>query len=162
MSHASEKTNLRFSIVTVTSSRTRENDASGDAIEKILKDSGRAVKEREFAKDDEEDIAGCVLGLVQNGSDVIITTGGTGITRDDVTIEAMKRVFDKELSSFGSLFTQLSYKDIGSRCVISRATAGTIEKSVVFCLPGSPKACELAMREIIIPSIDHMAELTRR
>lgn len=160
--HDTKSIPLNVSIVTITSSRTSGNDASGDTIEKLFIDSGRSVKERAMARDDEEDIAGCVINLIQNGSDVVVTTGGTGVTRDDVTVEALKRVFDKELSSFGSVFAQISYRDVGPRCVISRATAGTIGNSVVFCLPGSPKACELAMKEIIIPAMDHIIELTRR
>ena len=85
-------------------------------------------------------------------------TGGTGITKKDVTIEAVSPLFTKTLTGFGPLFAKLSFDEIGSAAFLSRATAGVIEKSVVFCLPGSLNACKLACRELIFPELGHLVK----
>jgi molybdenum cofactor biosynthesis protein B len=89
---------------------------------------------------------------------VVLITGGTGITRKDVTIEAVSPLLTKELSAFGSLFAHLSTQQIGSAAILSRATAGVIENSVVFCMPGSLNACKLACTELIFPELGHMVK----
>ena len=97
--------------------------------------------------------------VVRAGSraDVTCLTGGTGISRRDRTVEAVSALFEQTLTGFGELFRMLSYQEIGSRAMLSRATAGVIGEMVVFALPGSPKAVDLAMRELIIPQAQHLA-----
>jgi len=87
---------------------------------------------------------------------VILLTGGTGIGTKDVTIEAVRPLFDKELTAFGPLFAQLSFEDIDSAAILSRATAGVIGKTILFCMPGSLKACKLACKALIFPEIGHI------
>ena len=86
----------------------------------------------------------------------LLVTGGTGITPKDVTIEAIKPLFDKEMTAFGALFAQLSYEEIDSAAILSRAVAGTIGNTVVYCMPGSRKACQLACRVLIFPELGHV------
>ena len=88
--------------------------------------------------------------------DVIIMTGGTGISPKDVTIEAIRPLFEKELTAFGPLFAQLSFEEIDSAAILSRATAGIIKQTIVFCMPGSIKACKLACNNLIFPELGHL------
>ena len=107
------------------------------------------------------DIRKEVLSAIFNGADVVITTGGTGLSASDVTIEALRPLFEKELEGFGELFRLKSLDQIGSATILSRATAGIIQGCAVFCLPGSPKAVELAVGEIVIPEAGHIVKHAR-
>ena len=111
--------------------------------------------------DEEAIISDTVRTLIrEKAPQAILLTGGTGISPADLTIEALRPMFTKELSAFGTLFTQLSYGQIGSAALLSRATAGIIGKTVVFCMPGSLKACRLACKEIIFPELGHLIHHT--
>ena len=101
-------------------------------------------------------------GLAQLGHlDIVVATGGTGISPMDVTIDAARPLFDRELSAFGVMFTVLSHAEVGMACLLSRATAGVMKDKIVFCLPGSPKACKLAMEKIILPEAGHIVKHAR-
>ena len=107
--------------------------------------------------DDEDAIRGAVTQvLADQGPHAVIVTGGTGLSPLDVTIEAVKPLFAKELSAFAVLFARLSYEEIGSAAILSRAAAGIIGRSIVFCIPGSIKACKLACNQLIFPELGHI------
>lgn len=155
---------LGFAVITISSSRstaleTRKEveDESGDLITEILKASGHAVFMRELVSDRRSHIESAVNKALQsNYVDVIITCGGTGINPADLTIESVCPMLDKELPGFGELFRSLSYDEIGSAAVMSRAIAGVTCGKAVFCLPGSPQAVKLCLERLILPEVGHI------
>jgi len=144
---------VNFSILTITDSRSEEEDLSGDAIANLVIKSGNKVKQRRIVKNNIEEIRSAVKELKCN---ILITIGGTGISSRDITVEAIKPMLDKELPGFGELFRSLSYGQIKTSTIMSRAFAGTIGKKVIISLPGSIKACKLAIGEIVLKECDHM------
>ena len=149
--------NLRMGILTISSTRTLETDKSGQWMARELKKEGHSLILRKIIPDDFLAIGGAVLDAVREDRvDALIVSGGTGLTRQDVTIEACRPLFHKELTAFGPLFAKLSFEDTGAAAMLSRATAGTIGESVVFCIPGSLKACKLACRELIFMEVGHL------
>lgn len=144
-------------VLTVSSSRTEHSDDSGRAIrEKLLANQHRVVS-YEVVADDTESITTTVKGWLDDPRvQVIVTNGGTGISRKDVTIEAVAPLLEKEFTGFGELFRWLSYQEIGSPGMISRAIAGVARGRVILCLPGSPGACDLAMEKLIVPELAHL------
>lgn len=150
---------VNAAIVTVSDSRTIENDDSGKLIKGILIKNNHKVIEHTIIKDDKKEITRKIEDLIKNNNlNLIITNGGTGLAKKDLTIEAIKPLFEKEISGFAVLFQKISYDEIGSACMLSRAAAGIINNKVIFCLPGSPKACELALEKLIIPEIGHIVK----
>ncbi|MFB6184767.1 MAG: molybdenum cofactor biosynthesis protein B [Haloarculaceae archaeon] len=161
--HQHDVETLSVAILTISSSRTRENDPSGDAIEELAANEGHDVVTREIVGDDYDVVQQSLDALAgRSDVDVIVTTGGTGVTPDDVTVEAATPLFDKELPGFGERFRALSVEDIGSRVVATRATAGVVDGVPVFCLPGSESAVRLGTEEIILDVAGHVAGLARR
>jgi molybdenum cofactor biosynthesis protein B len=116
---------------------------------------GFLIKENDFYHNSDAAEKFLVKGKDKNVN-VIITTGGTGLSPTDVTIEAVRDLLEKELTGFNALFTQLSYAQVKSAAILSRAIAGSIDGKILFCLPGSPRACELAMNSIILPELGHI------
>jgi len=154
---------LGVAVVTVSSSRTLSDDPAGDTITRVMEDADDEVVTRELIPDDYDRIEGTLDNLVgREDVDVVVTTGGTGVTPDDVTIEAAKRLFDKELPGFGELFRLLSYDEIGTKVVATRATAGIVDGVPVFCLPGSENAALLGAKTIISEQAGHIAGLAKR
>jgi len=150
-------------VVTVSSTRTREDDPSGDIVETTLANAGHDIVTRDVIRDDLDGIQNVVVALTDRSDvDAVVTTGGTGITPDDVTVEAVSPLFDKELPGFGELFRILSYEDVGTKALASRATAGVVDGSVVFCLPGSEAAATLGVEELIAEEIGHLVALAQR
>ncbi|HDI60512.1 MAG TPA: MogA/MoaB family molybdenum cofactor biosynthesis protein [Desulfobacteraceae bacterium] len=148
---------LRVGILTVSSSRGIAEDESGRWIARTATAEGHTVVFHQVVGDDAAVIAHTLTeSLTTYHPDAVIVDGGTGLARADVTIEALRPLFDKELTAFAVLFAQLSFEEIDSAAILSRATAGTIADSVVFCLPGSLKACRLACRELIFPELGHI------
>jgi len=143
-------------VLSVSTSRNLEQDKSGDLIRDLLVGKGHRVTDREVVKDEVTLIRKAFERLLGTAARAIIVTGGTGITPSDVTVEALRPLLDKELTAFGSLFTQLSYGEIGPAAILSRATAGVVRNKAVFCIPGSSKACRLAMEKIILPELSHL------
>jgi molybdenum cofactor biosynthesis protein B len=137
-------------------------DESGRVARRLLEDDDREVIER-LTPDDEVRIAATVGDLLgDSGVDAVVTSGGTGLTPDDVTPEAVRPLFDRELPGFGELFRRYSEREIGTRTILSRATAGVAGDTAVFCLPGSPDAVRLGLREVVLPEVDHVVGLARR
>lgn len=149
---------VNAAILTMSNSRTLETDDSGNLIEDLLIKNKHIIIDHQVIPDNKDIIKDKILDLIDKKVDVIITNGGTGIAKKDVTIEAIKSLFDKELPSFNPLFSMLSYEDVGSVALVSRAVAGIVKNTAIFCLPGSPKACELALNRLIIPEIGHIAK----
>ncbi len=158
MAHIHEETfrPAHVSLVTVSDTRTLETDKSGDLIANTLEVAGHLMVHRSIIKDDLEVIRQTVAGLLEKRHcEFIILTGGTGLSHRDVTPEAIRPLITKHIPGFGELFRMLSFEEIGTATIQSRADAGLCGHTVVFALPGSTKACRLAMEKIIIPQIDN-------
>lgn len=152
---------VRVFVLTISDSRTEATDTSGAAIIQSLTAAGHVIIGRKLLRDDPGPVADAVRAATVT-ADVIITTGGTGITARDSTYEAIAMLLDKRLDGFGELFRMLSYQEIGAAAMLSRACAGTIRRTAVFSLPGSEQAVRLAMTMLILPEIGHVVrELAR-
>jgi molybdenum cofactor biosynthesis protein B len=161
--HHHDVETLGAGVVTVSSSRSIEEDGAGDAIAAAFEDAGHEVAVRELVADDLDGIQSTVDRLVaRDDVGVVVTTGGTGVTPDDVTIDAVRPVLRTELPGFGELFRRLSYDEVGTRVVGTRAVAGIARGVPVFCLPGSENAARLGATEIIVPEAPHLAGLAAR
>ena len=146
---------LNIAILTLSDSRTFENDTSGQVLEDSLKEAGHNLAARELCKDEIYTSRAIVSSWIADpGIDVIISTGGTGLTQRDSTPEALKPLFDQNIEGFGELFRQLSYEEIGSSTVQSRALAGLANQTLVFCLPGSTGACRTGWNRILKEQLD--------
>ena len=146
---------LNIAILTLSDSRTFENDTSGQTLVDALEAAGHRLAARELCKD-EIYISRAIVSawIADPGIDVIISTGGTGLTQRDSTPEALKPLFDQNIEGFGELFRQLSYDEIGSSTVQSRALAGLANQTLVFCLPGSTGACRTGWNRILKEQLD--------
>jgi molybdenum cofactor biosynthesis protein B len=146
---------LNIAILTLSDSRTQETDTSGQALVDSLKVAGHHLTARELCKDDIYQSRAIVSRWIADERvDVIISTGGTGLTRRDSTPEALKPLFDQNIEGFGELFRQLSYEEIGTSTVQSRAVAGLANQTLVFCLPGSTGACRTGWNRILEEQLD--------
>ncbi len=152
---------VRCFVLTISDTRTEANDSSGGAIVELLTGAGHQIVGRRIVRDDSAAVRDAVQSAL-NTADVIITTGGTGITARDSTYEAISALLDKRLDGFGELFRMLSYAEIGAAAMLSRATAGSIGSTAVFSLPGSEHAVRLAMTKLILPEIGHVVRELRR
>lgn len=164
MAHGPEPKEVRIAILTVSDTRTEENDTAGALIEHFAELAGLTVDGRGWVADDAVEIRNVISALLAEPEiDAIITTGGTGIAARDVTIEAIRPLLSKELDGFGELFRYLSFtEDVGTKAMLSRAAAGTAQGKVVFILPGSRGAVRLAMESLIIPEIRHIVAELRK
>ncbi len=146
---------INIAIITISDSRTRENDTSGDTLEKSITDAGHKMIKRTIIPDDVSKIQD-TLGTMskEDEIDCIITTGGTGLTGRDTTPEAVKAIASKHIDGFGELFRQVSFEKIGTSAIQSRAVAALINSTYVFCLPGSTGACKDGWDEILKYQLD--------
>lgn len=167
MSHADHKAQAPRSIacfvLTISDTRRPETDTSGRAIRDLLEAAGHIVSGHAIVRDDPHDVAARLRdGLDDARTEVIITTGGTGITARDGTYEAVSGMLEKRLDGFGELFRMLSFHDIGPAAMMSRAVAGTAAGKAIFTLPGSEAAVRLAMTRLILPELGHVVQQLRR
>lgn len=153
---------IRCAVITISDTRSAENDSSGAAICAALTQAGHDVVKYEIVHDEPEQIAALVRAIAADGCKLIITNGGTGIARRDSTFEAIDGLLEKRLPGFGELFRMLSYADIGPGAMLSRATAGTHGGTLIFCLPGSTAAVRLALEKLIMPELAHLVWETVR
>jgi molybdenum cofactor biosynthesis protein B len=161
--HHHDAESVAVAIVTVSSSRSLDEDPSGDLVAAAFEDAGHEVALRELVPDEYDSVQGTVDRLARRkDTDVVVTTGGTGVTPDDVTPEAVAGLFAKRLPGFGELFRRRSEAEIGTRTIGSRATAGVVSATPVFCLPGSENAVRLGVGEIILPEVGHLVGLAGR
>jgi molybdenum cofactor biosynthesis protein B len=167
MSHIEHKQqsprSVRCYVVTVSDTRTEETDTAGRAIGDLLRAAGHEVTGRTIVRDDPDLVRGTIERQLANPDiQVVILTGGTGITSRDSTYEAVHGLLDKRLDGFGELFRMLSYEQIGSAAMLSRACAGLVAGRIVAALPGSEAAVRLAMERLLIPELGHLVREANR
>jgi molybdenum cofactor biosynthesis protein B len=162
--HHAAPEHVRVAVLTVSDSRSRENDTGGDAIQELVQQAGHEVKARDLVREDPPLVREAVESMLSEDEvDAVITTGGTGIAARDSTYEVVSGLVEKELEGFGELFRMLSYEEIGSAAMLSRATAGTVGRKFVAALPGSVNAVRLAVEKLLIPEMPHVVfELRKR
>jgi len=149
--------NIGFALVIVSDTRTEKNDASGMLMKELITKAGHRVVGYKIVRNDKDEILSEALQLLSsNDVDAIIFCGGTGISSRDITIEAIKPIFDKELNGFGEIFRVLSMEEIGSAAIMSRATAGVTKGKAIFCIPGSKGAVKLALERLILQECGHI------
>lgn len=149
------KQSLQIAVVTVSDTRTEETDKSGAVLIDCIKEDGHQLMHKSIIKDDIYGLRAEVSSLINDvGIQVILMTGGTGFTDRDNTMVAIKPLFDSEIEGFGELFRQLSYEEIGTSTIQSRVCAGLANGTIIFCLPGSPGACQTGWHKIIRQQLD--------
>ena len=154
---------VRCFVLTVSDTRTDATDTGGRTIRLLLESAGHVVIGQALVRDDPDAVTSVVTRQLEDPrTQVIVTTGGTGITSRDGTFEAIDRLLEKRLTGFGELFRMLSFEQIGAAAMMSRATAGTAAGKAIFVLPGSPDAVRLAMTRLIIPELGHVVQQVSR
>ncbi|UWR16085.1 molybdenum cofactor biosynthesis protein B [Sulfitobacter sp. M368] len=151
-----EFVSVRIAVLTVSDTRALADDKSGDVLAARIEAAGHILKERNIVRDERKLIADQLRTWCADGDiDVVISTGGTGLTGRDVTVEAHRDVYEKEIEAFGTVFTIVSMQKIGTSAVQSRATGGVSNGTYLFALPGSPGACKDAWDEILCKQLDY-------
>lgn len=146
---------LRIAVITISDSRTPETDTSGDYLAESLQAEGHHLAHRAIVRDDRYALRAAFSALIaDDGVDVVLGTGSTGLTGRDIAPEALEPLFDKAIDGFGELFRAASLEDIGAATIQSRAFAGIANATIVFCMPGSPGACRTAWERVIRPQLD--------
>jgi molybdenum cofactor biosynthesis protein B len=154
---------VRCAVITVSDSRTLETDTGGKSVIDHLTAAGHAIVCREIVPDEPNRMRALLMSLRDRDDvDVVLMTGGTGITSRDQTFETVSGLLDKPLPGYGEIFRMLSYQDIGPAAILSRAVGGLIGRKVLLTMPGSPAAVRLAMEKIIVPQIPHLMREARR
>lgn len=161
MSHAAHRAaapvSVRCFVLTVSDTRTEDTDSGGRAIASLLAEHGHSVVGRQIVRDEPADVARIVREQISApDTQVVIATGGTGITSRDSTYEALGTLLEKRLDGFGELFRMLSYQEIGSAAIMSRACAGLARGKIIILLPGSENAVRLAMTKLVLPELGHL------
>jgi len=153
----------RCVVITLSDSRAAAEDLSGKQIAQLLEAEGHVVADRHNIPDEPEQLRAILEKTLERGDvDVIITNGGTGIGRRDTTIPVIQQILEIPLPGFGELFRMLSWEQVGSGAMLSRACGGVVAGKLLFALPGSPKAVELGMTRLIIPELRHLLHELRR
>ncbi len=152
--HKKHRYSLKIGVITVSSTRTMKNDESGKILKDEITNHGHTICNYSIVKDDKFEILTTLLSMLRDCNAIIIN-GGTGISPKDVTYETVTPLFDKELPGFGEIFRHVSYEEIGTAAMMSRATAGVLANKIIFLIPGSPNAVKTAS-PIIFAEIEHM------
>ncbi|MBQ2831490.1 molybdenum cofactor biosynthesis protein B [Methanobrevibacter sp.] len=148
-------------VITLSDSRkSKKLDLSGKYISEEI-EKRYTLKSRNLIPDEKEDLLNAIENMVEDGTDVILTTGGTGLASRDITVETVESLFEKKLDGFGELFRAKSYEEIGAAALLSRATAGTYKKSIIFSMPGSPNAVKTALG-LIIEELPHLVHHVKK
>lgn len=155
---------IRIAILTISDTRTSDTDVGGDLAKQLLLEAGHTVCARAIVRDEPNEVRAKVQEWLQHAEiDLVLCTGGTGITSRDSTYEALESLLHKRLDGFGELFRRLSYDAIGPRAILSRALAGTVVGGgIVVALPGSVSAVELGLRDVLLPVMSHLVGLAAR
>jgi molybdenum cofactor biosynthesis protein B len=154
---------VRCAVITISDTRTERTDTSGRAVVDLLAGGGHSVTFRTIVRDDPDQLSAVLEEvLAREDVDVVLGTGGTGITARDSTYEIVSALIEKRLDGFGELFRMLSYTEIGSAAMLSRACAGLARGKIVVAMPGSEAAVRLAMRKLLLPELGHMVREARR
>ncbi|GGB90610.1 molybdenum cofactor biosynthesis protein B [Marivita lacus] len=147
---------IRIAVLTVSDTRSLQEDRSGDTLVGRIEGAGHILADRKIVQDERDEIAAQLRAWCDNPEiDVVISTGGTGLTGRDVTVEAHRDVYEKEIDAFGTVFTMVSFQKIGTSAIQSRATGGVRNGTYLFALPGSPGACKDAWDEILSLQLDY-------
>lgn len=158
-----ERMTVTCAVITVSDTRSPETDKSGQLIKQLLRDAGHTVSEYAILKDEPAQIQAQLQALAQRPDlDALIFNGGTGIAPRDTTYDALESFLEKILPGFGELFRFLSYQEIGSRAIASRAVAGVYQTKLVFSIPGSTNAVKLAIQQLILPELVHLVSQLQR
>jgi molybdenum cofactor biosynthesis protein B len=152
---------VRCAVFTISDTRALETDVSGRTIVELLEEAGHVVAKRQILRDEPMDVHDAVVAQL-GGVDAIVTTGGTGISSRDSTFEAVAGLLEKRLDGFGELFRALSYQEIGSAAMLTRAIAGVARGTAIFILPGSESAVRLGMTKLILPELGHVVRELQR
>ena len=148
---------VRVAVLTISDTRTLENDTGGDIAEELLRDAGQDIVARQIVRDEVIAIRSRLIDLLARSDvDAIITTGGTGISARDTTYEVVERMIEKQLHGFGEIFRALSYEEIGAAAIMSRALAGSVGTKFIASLPGSRNAVRLAVEKLLVPELAHV------
>lgn len=155
--HKKETLHVNVMVITISDTRTKETDKSGQKMMELLRNHGHRIVSYTIIPDEEDIMKQTILEACQNPKvQVILMNGGTGIAKRDVTFEVLHSIIERTIPGFGELFRMLSYEEIGSSAMLSRAMAGIIQNTVIFSTPGSTKAVTLAMEKLIIPELSHI------
>lgn len=157
--HAHGSGPLAVAVLTVTSTRDADTDESGATAKRLVEAAGHDVEAYDVLPDDERAVRRRVREAT---ADAVIVTGGTGLTPDDVTVEAVRPLYDREIPGFGEYFRRLSHEEVGTRAMLTRATAGVVDGTAVYLLPGNPDAVALGVDRAVLPEIEHVVALARR
>ena len=150
-------------VLTVSDSRTPDDDRSGDLIQELVEGAGHSLSGRAIVPDEPDQVRARVLAAVaRHEVDAVLLTGGTGIAPRDSTVEAVEPLLDRRLDGFGELFRALSFEEIGAAAMLSRALAGTAGRTAIFLMPGSTAAVRLAVERLILPELAHLVGQLRR
>lgn len=153
---------VRCAVLTVSDTRTPETDTSGQFMQQALTQAGHEVRAYTIVKDEPDEIRRLLRHFIQDtDTDAVLLSGGTGLSSRDGTYEVVQQCLDKELTGFGELFRFLSYAEIGAAAMLSRATAGVTNGTLLVSMPGSSAAVRLAMEKLILPELAHMSHLAR-
>ncbi|MGI8867112.1 MAG: MogA/MoaB family molybdenum cofactor biosynthesis protein [Rubrobacteraceae bacterium] len=148
---------IRAAVLTISDTRTREDDTGGDTIQELLEAAGHKIVRREIVRDDAPRIRTVLIDLLaESDVDAVVTSGGTGISGRDTTYEVVDRMIEKKLDGFGEIFRMLSYEEIGAAAIMSRAVAGAVGSKFIASLPGSRNAVRLAMEKLLVPEMAHV------
>ena len=148
---------VRVAILTISDTRTPETDTGGDVAKELLEGAGQEVVERRIVRDEVSGIRNNLIDLLARSDvDAVVATGGTGISARDTTYEVVERMVEKRLDGFGEIFRMLSYEEIGSAAMMSRALAGSVGSKFVASLPGSRNAVRLAVEKLLVPELSHV------
>jgi molybdopterin adenylyltransferase len=153
---------VRCFALTISDTKTEQDDASGDLIRALLEGGGHEVVGRTIVKDEPAQIRGAIVDAIARGAQAVVASGGTGLTSRDSTFEVVSALIERPIPGFGELFRMLSFQEIGSAAMLSRATAGVVKGAVVFALPGSPHGVKLALEKLVVPELPHVFEQLAR
>jgi len=152
-----------FAVIIISDTRDEKTDESSKIAKELITDAGHQVEAYSIIPNDKAQIRNAVKKLLQEPEvNVILTSGGTGISKRDITTDTLTDLFDKKIEGFGELFRKLSYEEVGEAAMISRATAGATNGKLVFCLPGSKNAVKLALSKLILPGLGHLIKEANR
>jgi len=155
--HKKRNENINVAVLTISDTRTKETDKSGRLMCELLKKDEFLVQHYEIVRDEQVEIETILLEHIQNPKiDAILTNGGTGLSNRDVTFNVVEQIIEKPILGFGELFRMLSFEEIGSASMLSRAIAGIVKQTVIFSTPGSTGAVKLAMEKLILPELIHI------
>jgi molybdenum cofactor biosynthesis protein B len=161
--HGDASTPLAFGLLTVSDTRNAADDVSGPTMAALVRAAGHSIFKSEILPDEPQEVRDCVLAWALDPScHAIVSSGGTGLSSRDRTVEALSELFDVTIAGFGELFRMLSFQEIGAAAMLSRAHAGVVRGTPVFVLPGSPAAVTLGLTQLVLPEIGHVVRELRR